>query len=133
MSCTTIALLALFFLREWALVLFLWKGFELLCLVLLLGSFAFTHIPEFSKALLPNLDVTLPMLVLMALYLLYTLVMLRELWKVPRIREHYRRLPTRSDAVALTDSGVLQFGSFFFRHSDMLGAGGTARVYKCVD
>lgn len=48
---------------------------------------------------------------------------------MPRIREHYRRLPTRRE-IATTDSGMLQFGSFFFRRQDLLGAGGTARVYK---
>ena len=58
------------------------------------------------------------------------MLLLRQLWQVPRIREHYRRLPTMPSSHGVVDSGVLQFGSFFFRRSDMLGAGGTARVYK---
>ena len=128
MAAATIALLALFFLREWALVLFLWKLFELGCLLLLLAAYALTHaLRSQSHAY----STEIPLLVLLSIYSLYTMLMLRQLWQVPRIREHYRRLPTRGEAAnGPLDSGVLQFGSFFFRRSDMLGAGGTARVYK---
>ena len=108
----TIALLALFFMREWALVLFLWKLFELLGLLLLLLSYTL-----------------ISLLTTVGFYVLYTLVLLRQLWQIPRVREHYRRLPTRRE-IATLDSGMLQYGSFFFRRQDLLGAGGTARVYK---
>ena len=40
----TIALLTMFFLREWALVLFLWKAFQLLGFLLLLLSYAPTRL-----------------------------------------------------------------------------------------
>lgn len=131
MATSTIVLLALFFLREWALVLFLWKLFELLCLLLLLASYAATQVSAERKGHGPAsiTALTLPLLILIVIYSLYTLVLLRQLWLVPRIREHYRRLPTRHE-LAIADSGVLQFGSFFFRRTDLLGAGGTARVYK---
>ena len=80
-ALATIALLALFFLREWALVLFLWKLFELGCLLLLLLSYTFTHaIPQLP----PNAIATeIPLLVAIALYALYTMLMLRQLWQVP--------------------------------------------------
>ena len=123
----TIALLALFFLREWALVLFLWKLFELLCLALLLLAYSLTELsPHVHHA---NAAISVPLLSLLGSYALYTLFFLRQLWQVPRIREHYRRLPTRRDT-GVAEAGVLQFGSFFFRRQDVLGAGGTARVYK---
>ena len=131
MALSTIVLLALFFLREWALVLFLWKLFELLCLLLFLAAYAATLVGGANRGGVTraNDTLTLPLLVVVCTYCLYTLLLLRQLWAVPRIREHYRRLPTRND-LALADSGVLQFGSFFFRRTDLLGAGGTARVYK---
>ena len=72
------------------------------------------------------LDVVL--VVPLASYVLYTILMLRQLWRVPRIREHYRRLPTRRELPV--DVGYLQFGSFFFRRQDVIGTGATGRVYK---
>jgi hypothetical protein len=122
----TIALLALFFMREWALVLFLWKLFELLGLLLLLLSYTLTSLAGLRPS---DETIAISLLTTVGVYVLYTLVLLRQLWQIPRVREHYRRLPTRRE-IATLDSGMLQFGSFFFRRQDLLGAGGTARVYK---
>jgi len=122
----TIALLALFFMREWALVLFLWKLFELLGLLLLLLSYTLTSLAGLRPS---DETIAISLLTTVGFYVLYTLVLLRQLWQIPRVREHYRRLPTRRE-IATLDSGMLQYGSFFFRRQDLLGAGGTARVYK---
>ncbi len=82
-----------------------------------------------ADPVITDVTISAPFFALVCGYALYTVYMLCELWKVPRIREHYRRLPTRRE-LPFGDSGVLQFGSFFFRRQDLLGAGGTARVYK---
>ena len=115
-------------LGRWALVLFLWKIFELVGLLLLLLSYTLS---DLSRGAHPLADATIgmPLIVLIATYAAYTVLLLWKLWQVPRIREHYRRLPTRRE-LGFADSGVLQFGSFFFRRQDLLGAGGTARVYR---
>ena len=73
MAAATIALLALFFLREWALVLFLWKLFELGCLLLLLAAYALTHaLRSQSHAY----STEIPLLVLLSIYSPYTMLML---------------------------------------------------------
>ena len=122
----THGLLALFFLRDWALVLFLWKVFELLMVLLQATSTllnAASHRPEGREKVLVTF-----LLAFAASYAAYTLLLLRQLWRMPRIRDHYRRLPTRRELPI--DVGYLQFGSFFFRRQDVIGTGATGRVYK---
>ncbi|KAL1512405.1 hypothetical protein AB1Y20_005661 [Prymnesium parvum] len=126
-SCVvSIALLALFFLREWGLPLFLWKLFTLLLLLVCFLGAAIAFACDARPII--NASLELPVMVFVCLYLLYTLVMLRFLCQVPRIREHYRRLPTRRELPP--EGGVLQFGSFFFRRQDVIGTGGSSRVYR---
>jgi len=116
----------MFFLREWALVLFLWKLFQLISLLLTLVSFI---VADFLPAA-PNLSNVVSFIVASSsIYALYTSLLLRQLWRMPRIRDHYRQLPTRPERPVDT-IGFLAFGSFSFRRQDLIGAGGMARVYK---
>jgi serine/threonine protein kinase len=62
-------------------------------------------------------------------YIAFSLLFIYFLWRLPRIREHYRRLPTRKELYE-ADPGFLQYGSFFFRRQDLIGHGATACVYK---
>ena len=57
-------------------MLFLWKVFELACLLLLLAAYAFTHL--LAHAPLPDLTIEVPLLVPLASYVLYILLMLRH-------------------------------------------------------
>ena len=122
-SLVNVALLGLFFMRDWALVLFLWKLFHYGLLLLQLVS-------AILDACLssPHRAGLIAATGLLALYTCYTILLLRQLWLMPRVREHYRRLPTRREAPS--DIGYLQFGSFFFRRQDVIGTGGSSRVYK---
>jgi len=126
-SClVSVALLAMFFLREWALVLFLWKLFQLVSLLLTLISFV---VADFLPAT-PNLsNIVSFIMATSSIYALYTSLLVRQLWRMPRIRDHYRQLPTRPERPVDT-IGFLAYGSFSFRRQDLIGAGGMARVYK---
>jgi serine/threonine protein kinase len=108
------------------LVLFLWKLFQLVSLLLTLISFV---VADFLPAT-PNLsNIVSFIMATSSIYALYTSLLVRQLWRMPRIRDHYRQLPTRPERPVDT-IGFLAYGSFSFRRQDLIGAGGMARVYK---
>ena len=107
-------------------MLFLWKLFQLVSLLLTLVSFVVADLVPAT----PDLSNTVSFIVTTSsIYAAYTLLLLRQLWRMPRIRDHYRQLPTRPERPVDT-IGFLAFGSFSFRRQDLIGAGGMARVYK---
>ena len=62
-------------------------------------------------------------------FLFYTLLVtwhIQQLWRLPRIKEHYRRLPTRNELVE-AEPGILEFGSIMFSRNDIIGHGATVR------
>ena len=107
-------------------MLFLWKLFQLISLLLTLISFV---VADFVPAT-PDLSNIVSFIVTTSsIYAFYTALLLRQLWRMPRIRDHYRQLPTRPERPVDT-IGFLAYGSFSFRRQDLIGAGGMARVYK---
>ena len=73
-------------------MLFLWKLFQLISLLLTLISFV---VADFVPAT-PDLSNIVSFIVTTSsIYAFYTALLLRQLWRMPRIRDHYRQLPTR--------------------------------------
>ena len=167
LAIVRLALLTSFFMRDWSLVLFLYKLFEwglllisifiYMCTWLAHGGLftpstqSFSAIRYFNcvrySRQLPRIhasctarlscrcsDATVPPVVDVELRVLFKSAFvfymamvtwqLHQLWRLPRIKEHYRRLPTRKEIVE-TDPGILQFGSFIFSRDDLIGHGAT--------
>ncbi len=82
-----------------ALVLFLWKLFELLGLLLLLLSYALVSLAG-APPLASDETVAIPLLGTVGLYVLYTLVLLRQLWQVRAARAAHAARAARAARAA---------------------------------